>query len=514
MLTTYPHPRPLFEDPPRSSRHPRSRGHAPWRAIRVCWLILVWLAAPLVAGPIPSHPGDSAAAPFGGRRVETTPEGAAVLNVDSGLTFTDLQSAIDAADPGDTLRVQVPTLTEGQVLVDKSLTLEGANGDEVVAMAVDTGSSGDDRAWFLVETGVDLTVRNLTFDGAGQAIYQAFRHRGSGLFESCVFRDIRFETPGIQYQGTAIVAFGDDVDVVACRFESIGRIGVLFFGGGIVGSSVSGSTYVGKGDGDHLDYGFEAGAGASASLSDNTVRDCRGIASADGSASAALFGSTFFGAGTALDVRSNALLDSEYGVAVGTQGGADGTVATIVFNRLVGNSAGIDNESTVPVDGENNWWGCNAGPGAVGCDTLVGMGAPVDGDPWLELGVEVEGGTVVLGGSAGVLAPLVFNSDGVDTAGLDTLPDGTPALFDAGILGTMVPPLAETLDGVAESLFVAQSTGSGMLSVTVDNQTVFSPVLEIASAVDVPTLDNLALLLLTAALLVAGWRRLTIPRAR
>lgn len=471
-------------------------------------VMMLWAAMPIAASRVPSSPGSSDDAPLGGRRGETGSEGAAVLNVDSGTSFPDFQSAIDAASPGDTLRLQVPSLAEGQVQVDKDLTLEGTTGDEVVSMAVDTGEVGDDRAWFLVLPGVDLTVRNLIFDGDGRLVYQAFRHRGSGLFESCTFRDIRYETPGLRYQGTAIVAFGGDVDVVDCRFESIGRIGVLHFGAGITASTVSGSTYVGKGEGDHLDYAFESGAGASVTLADNAVSDCRGIALADGSASAAVFGTTFFGAGTTLDVGSNTLLDSEHGVALGTGGGADTTTATVIFNRLVGNDAGIDNESSSPVPAENNWWGCNAGPGAAGCDGIQGSGGAVDADPWLELAVEVEGGGVVLGGELAVLAPMIFNSDGLDTSGMEHLPDGTPAFFDAGSFGIMMPPDAGTLAGVAESLFVAQSAGVGEVSVTVDNETVLSAPIVVTSVIDVPTLDNLAMLLLTAALLMLGWRRL------
>ena len=105
-------------------------------------LLLPGLAALCIAaGPSPSHPG-GLGEPFAGRLATTEVRGTAVLNVDSGMTFASIQAAINAALPGDTLEIQVPDLQEGQVLVDRSLTLRGQTGAEVVRMAVDTGSSG------------------------------------------------------------------------------------------------------------------------------------------------------------------------------------------------------------------------------------------------------------------------------------------------------------------------------------------------------------------------------------
>jgi len=68
------------------------------------------------------------------------------------------------------------------------------------------------------------------------------------------------------------------------------------------------------------------------------------------------------------------------------------TLATINanFNRLSSNGTGglvgLQNDSASSVNAENNWWGCNAGPGAAGCDIVV-VTSPgiVDSDPWLTL---------------------------------------------------------------------------------------------------------------------------------
>src|SRR4051794_4796480 len=52
------------------------------------------------------------------------------------------------------------------------------------------------------------------------------------------------------------------------------------------------------------------------------------------------------------------------------------------FNRITGNPVGLENSNNPQVDAENNWWGCNAGPGSAGCDTVTGS---VDANPWLVL---------------------------------------------------------------------------------------------------------------------------------
>lgn len=417
----------------------------------------------------PSHPGDSADAPFGARGGGTAAEGAAIWNLQTEQSFFTLQAAIDVASPGDTLEVRVPNHSEGQILIDKNLTLQGATGTEVVAMSVDTGNSGDDRAWFLVDPGVDLQVRNLGFDGSGFWVYQAFRHKGTGSFENCRFRDIRYDPTSFNYQGTAIVAFGGRVDVRHCTFELVGRSGVLAFGAGVAGAVIEGNDYTGKGAGDWIDYGFEVAAGATATVLDNTVSNCRGVASVDGSRSAALLASTFSGAGTQAQMTRNTLVGNDLGLAVGF--GTDSSVVDAAFNRIVGNTLGLTSISAT-VTAENNWWGCNAGPDGVGCDVVSGSGAP-DADPWLVLGLEADPNTVEIGGTAMLTADLNQNSDGADLTALGHLPDETPTVFSNSVLGSVSPTPVGTLDGVAETLYTAGTTpGTDFVDATVDNQTV------------------------------------------
>ncbi len=74
-----------------------------------------------------------------------------------------------------------------------------------------------------------------------------------------------------------------------------------------------------------------------------------------------------FASNQPVKLTSNTIIGGATGVLVQSQG-----LATLSFNRIVGNRVtGINN-----VDGtataENNWWGCNAGPGNTGCDTVTG----------------------------------------------------------------------------------------------------------------------------------------------
>ncbi len=67
------------------------------------------------------------------------------------------------------------------------------------------------------------------------------------------------------------------------------------------------------------------------------------------------------------------------GIRLLVQAGATTTAqATAHFNRIVGNSVGLDNTTTAPVDATNNFWGSNAGPGGPGSDTVSG---PVTSTP-------------------------------------------------------------------------------------------------------------------------------------
>ncbi len=264
-----------------------------------------------------------------------------------------------------TVNVAAGTYVEsGQIVVDKDLAIIGDINDRPVVMTdQDTGTSGDSRGWWLVEAGNVLDVANMVFDGTGYKVYQAFRQRGSGSFDNCAFKEIKFNESGPTYAGVALAAFGDGpVDVLDCTFEEIGRVGVLYFGTGVAGAVYSGNVYTGKGIGDFLDYAIDLSAGATAVITENLVSGCRGVASSDGSTSAGYLISTYFGSGTEAVLTHNTILDNTTGIYAGYDS-TDTSLVTANLNTIAGNDNGIINPSaTTIVDAELNWWGDASGP--------------------------------------------------------------------------------------------------------------------------------------------------------
>lgn len=165
------------------------------------------------------------------------------------------------------------------------------------------------------------------------------------------------------------------------------------------------------------------------------------------------------------------------------------TAVDIHFNRIVDNTtAGLESTANSTVDAENNWWGCNAGPGQTGCDATVQAGGTgsIDADPWLVLALSVNPGFVNVGTLANLTATLTTNSDGATPTG-GNVPNSTPATFattHGAVTGatTFTAGLAtDTLDTTGVTPLPAFAT----LSVTVDNQTVSItgyPILPIGAA--------------------------------
>jgi len=76
-----------------------------------------------------------------------------------------------------------------------------------------------------------------------------------------------------------------------------------------------------------------------------------------------------FGAPTCNRIENNGpgiqLLDQQPG---------DSFIPTITAhsNTILGNTVGVDNETPGLQSATGNWWGCAAGPGNPGCDTVAG----------------------------------------------------------------------------------------------------------------------------------------------
>ena len=436
-----------------------------WRWVLVGAAIAVGTTAvALAAGPVAPVDFGFEDVPYVQQRGVTN-RADEVLNVNTTTTYDSIQAAVTAATAGDTLRVTA-NLSEGQVLFDKNLTLEGLTGTEVVSASVSTGdgSSGDNKGWFVVDTGVSLVVQDLVFDGTGYDIYQGFRHKGSGTFSRCTFRNIAYPT----YFGVAIaVAGGGTFTIEDCVFESIGRLGVLASYSTTV--TIQRCSYTGKGSGDQLDYAAQVDSGSQTSFLESTATDCSGTTGA-GDSSAGVFVTTANGAGSDLVVTSCTFLNNTSGAVRGIDGSADSATMSAAFNRFFGNGTGIW-DTIATMDAENNWFGCNGGPtDTVNCDGVTGT---PDADPWLVLSLAASPASILPGQSSTLTADLNSNSDSVDVSGFGSVVDGTTIAFGGGALGSVLPASSGTVSGVATSTFTAGGSG-GVTSVTatLDNETV------------------------------------------
>jgi hypothetical protein len=278
-------------------------------------------------------------------------------------SYASIEAGIDGCDPGGTVNAKAGTFTEiGQIVISKNVTVAGAGvGSTTVVPSADTGSAGDARGWFLVNPGMTFNLSDVTLDGTGRKVWQAIRHKGQGSVSDCAFTNIKYNESGPSYAGTAIAAFGSpamNVDVTNCTFSGIGRIGVQYFGSGVTGSTYSNNTYVGKGAGDWLDYGVEVGGGAHATISGSTISDDLGVASVDGSTSAGILVTTYFGAGSQATISGNTISNSSAGIAVGYNA-SDTSVVEVSGNTISApttgsGDSGFDSIGTVSVNVHDN----------------------------------------------------------------------------------------------------------------------------------------------------------------
>jgi hypothetical protein len=179
-----------------------------------------------------------------------------------------------------------------------------------------------------------------------------------------------------------------------------------------------------------------------------------------------------------IQMISNTILNNGTGVKIDSSGSA-----ILHFNRIVSAvGIGLNNNTSNAINAENNWWGCNLGPGMAGAGcagtansvTNTGGGS-VDFNPWLVLRITAAPNALITGQMAAITADLTFNSDNVNTQLMGAILDGTPVTF-AGVNGTVAPPTSTTTAGKANSTFTATTPGAGSASTTVDMQTVSTPI--------------------------------------
>lgn len=105
--------------------------------------------------------------------------------------YATIQSAVDAAQPGDTILVCAGTYEE-QVTINKDLTLVGNGNPTIMSPVILATSFGDKKAVVTVE-GANVSISGITVDGAG---------RGNANYK---FIGIAYHNAGGSVEGTTIV---------------------------------------------------------------------------------------------------------------------------------------------------------------------------------------------------------------------------------------------------------------------------------------------------------------------
>lgn len=285
-----------------------------------------------------------------------------------------IQTAIEDAESGDTVIVMPGTYIEEQTSINKDIFIIGDSTEKpVILPTTDLTGDGPSDAWFLVEPGISFELRNVVIDGCEFYVHQAIRSHGYTTIDNVDFRNIQGSESGQPYRGIAILSFGGTIEggagsdshgagglpshltVTESTFEQIGRIGVVVKGDEST-ANIQGCTYTGKGEGDWLDYAFEAGAGGDITVEECDVTGCTGVAVVDGSTSAGILATTYYGSGTQATIIDNDIYENTEGIAVGYDE-SDTSVVEAHYNRIHGNTLyGV--ATTAPtVDATLNYWG-------------------------------------------------------------------------------------------------------------------------------------------------------------
>jgi len=417
-----------------------------------------------------------------------------VNNTTQGLGYLTIAPAVAEANSDDTIMVASGTYVQtSQLVIDKNLTLIGSGaGSTVIAPGFNTttGSYLVSNTLIYVDYGVTATIESLAVDGTGYIVFNGIQSRGTHLtMRDCEIRNIYAST----YLGFGLAFLTGTGTVENCTFSNVQRVGVQIRGAiepvpPVV--AIDGLTYFGKGDGDFLDYGVEFGGGGSGTITNSSFTDCRGVAVIDGSTSAGIYATTYFGPGTAATITNTTLADNYEGLTVGYQT-IDTSVISIHNCTIAGNThSGVEAMGLV-VDATNNWWGDATGPLDNSDDRATGglynpgglgdaVSDHVDYEPWSGMGAftvtPLTDGPFMCGQTHTLTFSLISDDDTPDVFGFNAVVRATSEVTWGTI--TSLAPFGTT----TQFLTFDNGDGSWMISGT----TVGSPTQPISGAGTTP----------------------------
>jgi CSLREA domain-containing protein len=371
--------------------------------------------------------------------------GADHIILGSGLTYT---LTLGPADPSGTL---VPG--SGDLDITDAVTIDG-NGSTIDAATIDRV--------FDIQGNFSVTINNLTIRNG---LASGFLSAGGG----------------IRIQGATVVLNGCVVTGNSSALETGSRDdggGIAVYGSfdgptatatlahlTLNGTTVSGNTAA---NGGGILCVLCALSISNSAISSNTADggDGGGIDVVGDSSTLLMTNSTLAGN----TVTGGSARGGGLSVPFGT------SVSTLSLNRIANNTATVGSavfNNIGTINGDNNWWGCNYGPGTggAGCSATPNtVSGPFLMSRWLVMKISASPPTIPLNTTSTVSADLTFNSLNATTVAGGTVPNGIPATFSA-TGGTLVVPSSPTSNGTAMDLYTATGPkGTGTLIATIDGQ--------------------------------------------
>ena len=457
------------------------------RMIGLPGLLAVAIAAGLLLSAVPAPRAHAATSVFvnpGGSDINCNGAVDAPATSAPSCAFASVQKGVAQVDSGGTVIVASGIYTQS-ITINKPLTLRGAQAE------VDARTRpGTLAAESVLSNGVYINADNVVIDGfivqdadfsgdLGVGIYLVPDHSGYQILNSIIRNNIfglYLNTSG----ATQAIVRGN-------LFKDNNRPGnasgdAIYSDMGLANVLIDNNTFVGNTHAALDLFGSDPPAQSNITIANNHVEGSARplilwnlagsmiahnlIANASSSAEAAI---GIYGGVDGLAIVGNTIVNGSGAAVRITNTLGNNSNITAHFNRIVGNTAGgivVVSGYTGTLDAENNWWGCNAGPGNPGCDTAS---AGVDFSPWLTLGITTLPRTIFADGTASVIANLTVNSGGVNTSALGHILDGTPIAF-AGILGDIAPSSVSTVGGQAQAIFTASAlSGTATISATIDS---------------------------------------------
>jgi len=360
------------------------------------------------------------------------------INVLGGGTTASIQDGIDIVTDGGTVNVAAGIYEEEINIVAKDLTLQGSTGTVIqspsVIYAGNTFTTSAPNKAIVFVNDANVTIDRIYLDGLGRgnANYRfigiGYYNAGGTISNSTIVNITDTPFSGAQH-GNAIYAYNNNgvarvVNIADNTIINFQKNGITANGSDLT-ANISGNTVTGIGKTTiTAQNGIQIGFDATGTITDNVVSDIWYTPASWGASGILLYGASGTvivdnndvdnaGFGVAVidsvaELNNNTISGSAWGVPIQSYYVAQTANATLIGNVIenstvegiytdnpdtflkdniiTGNATGYiyDNYWSLNPEGtsvaEYNYWGCDAGPGYLGCDSVSGS---VEYDPWL-----------------------------------------------------------------------------------------------------------------------------------